>query len=225
VNSPLVFWATHKLGGAISPANPAYGSSELAYQLKDSGSTALITSSSLLPTALEALKDVPAISAQNVFLVDGDKHDKYVTVEQLIQLGRNSGRKVEQLRLKKGEGMKRLAFICYSSGTTGLPKGVMISHYNIIANVLQISSHTKEFDDRKREITLALLPLYHIYGMASWLLLIVRISIRPPWRTLSWKHMRHCSRFRFSYFSLLYSEISNEKTLFSPPYRHQTRKR
>jgi 4-coumarate--CoA ligase len=164
VNTPSAFWAIHKLGGAVSTANPAYGAGELAYQLKDSGSSALITSLNLLSTSLEALKEVPSIPSDRIFLLDVPKHDKYVTVEQLIQNGGKSGRKVKPLKLKKGEGKTRLAFICYSSGTTGLPKGVMISHYNVISNVLQVTLHTKEFDAKKRETTLGLLPLYHIYG-------------------------------------------------------------
>ena len=164
VNTPSVFWATHKLGGAVSPVNPAYGPSELAYQLKDSESIALITSSGLLQTALKAIEDVPAISPNKVFIIDGNSHASHTTIEELIENGRKSGRRVESLQLKKGEGKTRLAFICYSSGTTGLPKGVMISHYNVISNVCQIALHAKDFDDKKRETTLALLPLYHIYG-------------------------------------------------------------
>jgi len=72
--------------------------------------------------------------------------------------------KLKELKLGRGEGKRRLAFISYSSGTTGMPKGVMISHYNVISNVLQIALHGKQFDDKKRDITLTLLPLYHIYG-------------------------------------------------------------
>ena len=73
------------------------------------------------------------------------------------------------LKLAKGEAKTKLAFICYSSGTTGLPKGVMISHYNIISNVLQVALHEKEFNDKKRDITMTILPLFHIYGSPSYI--------------------------------------------------------
>ena len=119
-----VFWATHRLGAAVSPANPAYGPSELAYQLKDSGAIALVTSSALLSTALEAIKDLPAIQANRVYLIDGQTHKTQKTVEQLIRNGRKM-KALTALKLAKGEAKRKLAFICYSSGTTGLPKGVM----------------------------------------------------------------------------------------------------
>src|SRR5579859_1956944 len=53
VHIPVSFWAVQRLGAVISPANPAYGPSELAYQLKDSGAVALVTTLALLPTALK----------------------------------------------------------------------------------------------------------------------------------------------------------------------------
>src|ERR1700734_555157 len=152
------------LGAAVSPANPGYGAAELAYQLKDSGATVLITSSSLLFTALKAIQDTPAIPLERLYLIDGENHSSHKTVEQLIQLGQQVGTPLSPLKLKPGEGKTRLAFICYSSGTTGLPKGVMISHYNVMANVLQVTLLMKNFDDVKRDISLVLLPLYHIYG-------------------------------------------------------------
>jgi acyl-CoA synthetase (AMP-forming)/AMP-acid ligase II len=159
-----VFWAVHKIGAAISPANPSYGAAELAYQLNDCGAIALVTSAALLSTALEAVKDVPAISRSRVYVLGSDTHSSQMTVEQLILRGQKSGQILAPLRLRKGEGQTQVAFISYSSGTTGLPKGVLISHYNVIANVLQATTLEKEFNDKKRNVTLTLLPLYHIYG-------------------------------------------------------------
>lgn len=166
IDSPTVFWATQILGGAVSPANPGYGATELEHQLKDSGAVALVTSSALLPTALKAIKDTSIPSAR-VYILDEKHHSKHRTVEQLIQEGSKFDVVLPPLNLKKGDAKTRMALICYSSGTTGLPKGVMISHYNMIANILQIWLLQKEFDDKKRGITLGLLPFYHIYGTSQ----------------------------------------------------------
>jgi 4-coumarate--CoA ligase len=117
-----------------------------------------------LLTALKAIEKLDRISPKRVYIIDGKEHKSHKTVHQLIDEGTKRKSPLPPLRLAKGEGKKRLAFLSYSSGTTGLPKGVMISHYNIISNVLQMAVHGKDESD-KRDVTLGLLPLYHIYGM------------------------------------------------------------
>lgn len=76
--------------------------------------------------------------------------------------------------LAKGEGRKKLSFLSFSSGTTGLPKGVAIPHSSPIANVLQMASFNEvaakfgEKEGRFRpgvDVSLGLLPFYHIYGL------------------------------------------------------------
>ncbi|TAQ86621.1 hypothetical protein B7494_g5056 [Chlorociboria aeruginascens] len=75
---------------------------------------------------------------------------------------------LEALKWEKGQGARQTAYLCYSSGTSGLPKGVMISHRNVISNIMQISAHEKNKRDTRTEFTevcLGLLPLSHIYGL------------------------------------------------------------
>ena len=61
-----------------------------------------------------------------------------------------------------------LAFLVYSSGTTGLPKGVMLTHHNIVANMIQNAVVSRSFIDWRRDKALGFLPMYHIYGRYVW---------------------------------------------------------
>ncbi|KAI4243265.1 MAG: hypothetical protein LQ352_007067 [Teloschistes flavicans] len=170
----------HRLSGISSPANAAYSLTELEHQLRSSGSTALFTCQPLLPIALEAASKCN-IPKSRVFLLsvpkeiagNQDAPPELKTVDQLIQDGASLP-EVDPLRWKKGQGARQTAFLCYSSGTSGLPKGVMISHRNVIANTLQICTFEEPYrqslkrpgEERSAsEITLGLLPQSHIYSL------------------------------------------------------------
>jgi acyl-CoA synthetase (AMP-forming)/AMP-acid ligase II len=96
------------------------------------------------------------------------------TVDDFIREGKELDR-LEPLNWAKGDGAKKTAFLCYSSGTSGLPKGVMISHRNVIANTMQIKYFEKPYRDTMindlrnqtdyTENVLGLLPMSHIYGL------------------------------------------------------------
>ncbi|KAJ5747574.1 uncharacterized protein N7511_009270 [Penicillium nucicola] len=167
IDTPVLMWGTLWAGGIISPANPAYTVDELAFQLKNSGAKAVATHASVLSVALEAAKKV-GIDAENVFLV-GDERDPSARVKHFTSVRNISG--ATRYRKQKIAPEKDVAFLVYSSGTTGVPKGVMLSHRNIVANILQqyVGEGQKlNWDgghDGKGDRVLAFLPFYHIYGL------------------------------------------------------------
>jgi acyl-CoA synthetase (AMP-forming)/AMP-acid ligase II len=157
------------LSGIATPANVAYSASELEHQLKSSGAKVLFTCVPVLETALKAAKGA-GIPEDKIFIMDLPLHARkphFKTVDDLVKLG-HSLPELEPLRWRKGQGARQVAFLCYSSGTSGLPKAVMISHKNVIANTMQFCIYEQQ--GRKKagvetQVCFGLLPFSHIYGL------------------------------------------------------------
>lgn len=165
IDTPVITWGTHWAGGVISPANPAYTADELEFQLRTAGAKALATHLSVLPVAKEAAKRA-GIPEDRIFLI-GDERDPDLRVKHFTSVRNISG--VTRFRRPKIDPAKDLAFLVFSSGTTGVPKGVMLSHRNIVANILQLQAGESPLTwnggaDGKGDRILAFLPFYHIYG-------------------------------------------------------------
>ncbi|KAJ4298632.1 hypothetical protein N0V88_003663 [Collariella sp. IMI 366227] len=164
-----VLHSVHRLSGISTPANVAYSASELEHQLRSSGAKALFTCVPVLETALTAARAV-GIPDDKIFIMDVPHHSQkppFKTVDDLVEMG-HSVPDLEPLKWSKGQGARQVAFLCYSSGTSGLPKAVMISHRNVIANTMQYC--LLEDVGRKKfgvetQVELGLLPFSHIYGL------------------------------------------------------------
>ncbi|KAH0600849.1 hypothetical protein MHUMG1_01848 [Metarhizium humberi] len=174
-------WAVHRLGGILSCVNASYNASELEYQLRDSGAKAVFTCLPLLKTTMAAVARI-GIPEERIFLhqlapsvTPGLSNPGLKTTDDLIRAGAGlPSCKPADAYWQKGDGAKRIAFLCYSSGTSGLPKGVMIAHRNVIANAIQFVAHGRpNRDSLQKELgvscytenCLGLLPMSHIYGL------------------------------------------------------------
>lgn len=116
-------WAIHRLNGISSPANAAYNADELRYQLTNSGAKVLFTVMPLLPVALEAAAKA-GIPKSSVYICempnDPPIPKEFKSLAQLIKEG-ESLPEIEPIKWSKGQGERQTAFLCYSSGTSGLP--------------------------------------------------------------------------------------------------------
>ncbi|KAG4283490.1 hypothetical protein FPRO06_07869 [Fusarium proliferatum] len=161
--------AIHRVDGIVTPASSAHSASELEHQLRSSGAKALFTCTPLLSTALKAASAV-GIPEKYIFLLPLPKtpsEGSFKTIEDLIAEGKTLP-PLELPAWTPGQGKRQVAYLCYSSGTSGLPKAVMISHYNVIACTLMIhtfESITRAQDNIDTQVALGLLPFSHIYGL------------------------------------------------------------
>ncbi|ELQ38951.1 4-coumarate-CoA ligase 2 [Pyricularia oryzae Y34] len=165
----LPIYATHRLNGIATAANAVYTAGELEHQLRSAGAGVLFTCAQLLDIALQAA-DAVGMARDRVFLlptVQGAPETPFPTVEELIDEGRGLA-PLEPLRWVSGQGKRQVAFITYSSGTSGLPKAVLISHHNVISNVVAhvaYDSVGRRIHGIETEVELGLVPMSHTYGL------------------------------------------------------------
>lgn len=161
-----------RAGGVVSGASPAYNVEEMTYALKTGQARFLFTVPDSMAVAAEAAQKA-GIPQNRVFLLEG-RMNGFTTMSELLEQGRAYGsNQVEQFRLPVGKTNKDVCgFLSFSSGTTGLPKAVMIAHSNVIAQCLQVQQLTPETLRR----ILAVLPLFHITGLVHQLHLPVLLN-------------------------------------------------
>ncbi|KAI1181150.1 hypothetical protein F4777DRAFT_573222 [Nemania sp. FL0916] len=169
IDYPMSTYAVHRLSGIVTPANAMYSAAELEHQLKSSGSKALFTCPSLLENAVKAARG-SNIPDDRIFLLEvpGQPRDpRFKTINELIAEGQSLP-ELQPLIWTKGQGGRQTAYLCYSSGTSGLPKAVMISHRNVIANMMQIRWHEEKGRQQHgvgAQTQIGLLPMSHIYAL------------------------------------------------------------
>jgi len=101
------------------------------------------------------------IPAEKIVLIGEERDPNFEHLEDILAGVEQTG-KMEKLDCERD-----LAFLVYSSGTTGLPKGVMLSHLNVVSDLFMVNSSEGTLLDWRRDKVLSVLPYYHIYGISS----------------------------------------------------------
>jgi long-chain acyl-CoA synthetase len=165
----VAYYAILKLGGVVVNVNPMYVERELEFQLNDAGAQTILAARDLLPR-LEAVKGKTPL--KTVILTDADEH-----VGKEGNMGQRKIAGTEALEytdlLKKGTSQgppilsidpDEVALLQYTGGTTGFSKGAMLTHYNLVSDVVQCVSWNVGAQ-KGEERMLAVLPFFHVYGM------------------------------------------------------------
>jgi acyl-CoA synthetase (AMP-forming)/AMP-acid ligase II len=139
----VAFHAASLLGAIVTTINPLYTAEEMEKQLNDAGATVLVTAAIVREKASQAAANL----VREIF-VFGESFDALLETDDASPDVAIDAR-------------NDVVALPYSSGTTGLPKGVMLTHRNLVANILQCGVFGLRHDD----VTLGFLPFFHIYGM------------------------------------------------------------
>ncbi|AEF39080.1 AMP-binding protein [Hoyosella subflava] len=155
-----VFHGILRAGATATTINALYTADDIAKQLEDSNAKFLFTVSPLLPQA-KAGAEQAGLAADRIVVLDGS--EGYASLRDLLT-------ELAPTPRVSIDPEEHLAVLPYSSGTTGRPKGVMLTHRNLVANVCQASDGLGGGQHR----ILSVLPFFHIYGMTVLLNIALR---------------------------------------------------
>jgi len=133
-----IFYATtllaiHAAGFCASPANAAFGKSDLVYQIRDSGAAAVIAGTEMLDVASAACQEA---GLDKLFVLDRQSSESYPSIWNFVDTT-----ELTPEPLSPEEACTKATLLCYSSGTSGRPKGVKTSSFNLSSAILQSLAH------------------------------------------------------------------------------------
>ncbi|MBB6452041.1 long-chain acyl-CoA synthetase [Salirhabdus euzebyi] len=196
-NSPqsvIAYYGALMAGAIVVPTNPLYTERELEYQLKDSGAHFIVCLDLLYPRVkkvrdntdlkhvfVTGIKDYlpfpknllyPFVQKKEYGEFEKPKHGG--TVHQWVNILKEATESVKSVEVNPKED---LALLQYTGGTTGFPKGVMLTHYNLVANT-QMSQHWMYKAKKGQDVTMGVLPFFHVYGMTAVMNLSIMMATK-----------------------------------------------
>ena len=225
---PIAIFGALRAGMTVVNTNPLYTPRELEHQLNDSGATVILVLenfASVLQEVLHATKVKHVIVTSIGDLLGFPKGN---IVDYVVRHRRKSvpawniagARRFKEV-LRAGSQMnlhkhdlthEDLAFLQYTGGTTGVSKGAMLSHGNMVSNVLQSSAWiSPSFEPMKAETVITALPLYHIFALTANALLFVKLG----WRNILITNPRDFKAFVAELRKYPFTYLSGVNTLFN----------
>jgi 4-coumarate--CoA ligase len=195
------------IGAKVTPINPQYTRNELEKIIQQSRSTVVVAHTSTLGTVLAAAKNCPNL-----------RHVLLRTDTDLASSPEQGVTTVDQMRSEYPESVLKASlelpaldthpvYLPFSSGTTGLPKGVSLSHHNIVANLLQIDMVEEDVLTANQKF-ICPLPFFHIYAFSVALLY-------PAWKGNT--VITSSGRFDLEHFCKMVQEHRPERAILVPP--------
>ena len=183
----IAFWGALEAGASVVPTNPLYTPREVEHQLADSGAETIVVLSRLYPIVKQARAGT---RVRNV-IVTNIKEEMPPVLRLLFTIAREKKDGHRQpfrgdagavafpdllapadptpVEVSPGD----IAVLQYTGGTTGIPKGAMLSHRALVANTLQSRAWFTDLED-ERGVIMAVMPLFHVYGLTVAMLLAVQ---------------------------------------------------
>lgn len=229
---PVAMLGALRGGFVVVNTNPLYTAFELIHQLNDSGAEVIVVLANFASTVEKALPSL-RVSPKVIITEIGDffpyfkrfvvnnvvkyikkmvppyKIRKAIALNEALKIGGNEPLASANLRSQD------LAFLQYTGGTTGISKGAMLTHGNMVANVLQAEAWIKPLINDK-DIVVTALPLYHIFSLTANCLIFIKYGLKNIFIT----NPRDISAFIHEIKNSQFSIITGVNTLFNALLAH-----
>lgn len=192
LQNPIAIFAILRGGFTVVNTNPLYTARELKHQLTDSGTKAIIVMENFCHTLEEVISDTPVQHVVTTQIGDMLKFPKSLIVNLVVKYVKKMvpgfslpGRVTFKNALTRGSDKPHthvdshhddLAFLQYTGGTTGVAKGAMLTHRNLVANMLQASAWIGDSVEKGEELIITALPLYHIFSLTANCLVFMNLG-------------------------------------------------
>jgi len=192
LQNPIAIFAVLRGGFTVVNTNPLYTTRELKHQLSDSGAKAIIVMENFCHVVQEVIDESPVQHVITTQLGDMLKFPKSLIVNLVVKYVKKMvpefslpGSISFKAALKIGaqkpyvpvkSSHQDIAFLQYTGGTTGVAKGAMLTHRNMVANMQQASAWIKDSLEENKETVITALPLYHIFSLTANCLTFMKVG-------------------------------------------------